>query len=534
MPRTKYIFVTGGVVSGIGKGIASASLGLLLKKSGYKVGILKVDPYLNKDAGTMNPFQHGEVFVTEDGAETDLDLGHYERFLNQNLSKTSNFTTGTVYESVTNKERKGDFLGSTIQIIPHVTDEIKRRIKLAASENKSDFLITEIGGTVGDIEALPFIEALRQFRRDVGEKNVLYIHVLKIVYIYPSEEPKTKPIQRSVQNLRNEGIQPDLLIVRCKKTIPKDIREKIALFCDVSGDEIIQAIDVGSLYEIPLNLKREGLARQVVKKFNLKYKKPLLEKWREIIDNAKNPKQEVRVGMVGKYLDHPDAYISIVEALKHAGIHNQVKIKIMGIDSEKRNLIKKLKEVDGILIPGGFGIRGIEGKIKAVRFARENNVPFLGLCLGMQVAVIELARNLCGLKKANSSEFDSKTSHPVIDYLPEQLKIKYKGGTMRLGTWPALLKRNSKVQKLYRKLKISERHRHRYEVNPKYHQILQKKGLIFSGLSPDKKLVEFIEIKNHPFFTATQAHPEFKSRFENPHPLFLGFIKAILKGPAKS
>jgi len=530
LSKTKYIFITGGIVSGIGKGITAASLGLLLKKSGFKVGMLKVDPYLNKDAGTMNPFQHGEVFVTEDGTETDLDLGHYERFVGENLSQLSNFTTGIIYSAVTEKERHGDFLGSTIQIIPHVTEEIKRRIKLAAQKSQADFLICEIGGTIGDIEGLPFIEAARQFRHDVGEENVLYIHVVKIVYIYPSEEAKTKPIQQSVQLLRSDGIQAGLLVVRCKEKLSDSIRKKIALFCDVDEKNVIEAINANSLYEIPLNLAKAGLARQVAKKFKLRFKKPNLNDWRQIVKKCHDVKKTINIAMVGKYLDHPDAYISVVEALRHAGIAYQTKINIIGVDSENTLKINKiLSKVDGILVPGGFGIRGIEGKVKAIQFARENKIPFLGLCLGLQVAVIEFARNMCKLHDANSTEFNPKTKYPVIEYLPEQLKIKSMGGTMRLGSYPAILKPDSKIRKLYGKNQIAERHRHRYEVNPEYHQILQKNGLIFSGNSPDKKLVEFIELANHPYFVATQAHPEFKSRPIKPHPLFLGFIGAAIK-----
>lgn len=525
---SKFIFVTGGIVSGIGKGITVASLGLLLKSRGLKVLPIKIDPYLNQDAGTMNPFQHGEVFVTDDGAETDLDLGHYERFINQNLTQVSNFTTGAVYQTVTSLERRGDYLGKTIQIIPHVTDEIKKRIRNAA-EN-FDVVLVEIGGTVGDIEALPFIEAIRQFRQDISPSNVLYIHTVKMDYIYPSDEAKTKPIQQSVQTLRTYGIQPDILICRCKRPITLQLRDKVALFTSVKKEHIIQAIDASSLYQIPLNLEKEGLGKSVCQYFGCK-NKVNLKNWQKITKIINQSKKTVAVALVGKYLDHPDAYISVVEALKHAGIANKVKIEIVPINSDKKEDLSKLKKVKAVLVPGGFGIRGIEGKIAAIKYARQNKIPFLGLCLGLQCAVIEFARHICKLDQANSTEFNSKTHHPVIDILPEQKKIKEKGGTMRLGAYPCLVKKNSLAFRLYKTLKISERHRHRYEVNPKYHQILQNKGLIFSGMSPNRRLVEIIELppKIHPYFIATQAHPEFKSRPNRAHPLFAELISAVLK-----
>lgn len=531
---TKYIFVTGGIVSGIGKGTAVASLGSLLKARDIKVSLLKIDPYLNVDAGTMNPFQHGEVFVTDDGAETDLDLGHYERFLDQPLSRLSNFTTGGIYGSVIEKERRGDYLGKTVQIIPHITNEIKRRINLLAKTEKSDVVITEIGGTVGDIESQPFIEAARQFKRDIGTENVLYIHLTKIDYIYPSEEPKTKPTQHSVASLRNLGITPSILIVRCKKPFPQDLRTKIALFCDLPEDWIIAGQNVSSLYEIPLNLEKEGLGKKVAQFFSWK-KKPSLREWEKLIYKIHHPKGKVIIGMVGKYLDHPDAYISIVEGLKHASIAFQKEGVILPIDSEDsyQKMTEILKKVDGIIVPGGFGIRGIEGKIRAIKYAREVGKPFLGLCLGLQTAVIEFARNVCGKKKANSTEFNPKTPDPVIDILPWQKKISNLGGTMRLGSWPCKIKNGTLAQRLYGKSLIHERHRHRYEVHPKYHQILQKEGLIFSGTSLDQKLVEMIELPSHPFFIATQFHPEFKSRPLRPHPLFKGFISACLKSGSR-
>ena len=544
---SKFIFVTGGIVSGIGKGITVASLGLLLKSRGLKVIPVKIDPYLNQDAGTMNPFQHGEVFVTDDGAETDLDLGHYERFIDQNLTQASNFTTGAVYQTVTAQERVGEFLGNTIQIIPHVTDEIKKRIKNASKG--VDVVLVEIGGTVGDIEALPFIEAIRQLKQEINPSDFLCIHVVKIDYVYPSDEAKTKPIQQSVQMLRGLGLQPDFLICRCKRAISQEIRAKIALFTSVRQERIIQAIDAGSLYQIPINLEKEKLGTQICQFFGWKNKKVNLSQWQKIIGKIENPKATIRVAMVGKYLHHPDAYLSVVEALKHAAIQNLAKIEIIPVDSEKNNLQAVLKKIDAIVVPGGFGIRGIEGKITAIKYARENKIPFLGLCLGLQCAVIEFGRDVCRLKGANSTEFNPKTKYPIIDYLPEQRHIAKKGGTMRLGQYPAKLKPGSLAARLYfpslshvsRLQSIFERHRHRYEVNPKYHQILQKNGLIFSGISPNnfvfsrfarnKKLVEIIELpqKIHPYFIATQAHPEFKSRPNRAHPLFDGLIKTALK-----
>ncbi|KKP88687.1 MAG: CTP synthase [Berkelbacteria bacterium GW2011_GWA2_35_9] len=525
---TKYIFVTGGVVSGIGKGITVASLGVLLKARGFKIGLLKLDPYLNIDAGTMNPFQHGEVFVTDDGAETDLDLGHYERFTDENLTKNSNSTTGQIYSAVLDKERTGEYLGATIQIIPHITNEIISRIKKVA--RKKDVVIVEIGGTVGDIESEPFIEAIRQFKRSVGRENICFVHTTKIDYIYPSEEPKTKPTQQSVSMLRSRGIQPDILVVRSKNGFSKSMKDKIALFCDVEESAIIPAPNAGSLYQIPLNLEKNNLAIKVLEKLNLKNRQPNLAQWENIKNQIENTKKEIRIGLVGKYTDNPDAYISVVESLKHTGISNLVDVKVIPIDSEKIDFVK-LGKLSGIVVPGGFGIRGIEGKLKAIKFARENKTPFLGLCLGLQCAVIEFARNVCDLKKASSTEFNSQTPHPVIDILPEQIKVEKKGGSMRLGSYKALIKKGSIVAEIYQNQIVYERHRHRYEVNPKYHKILKEKGLILSGLSPNKKLVEFIELSQtvHPYFVATQAHPEFKSRPFRPAPLFDGLIKSALK-----
>lgn len=523
--------MTGGVVSGIGKGITVASLGALLKARGLSFGIIKLDPYLNVDAGTMNPFQHGEVFVTEDGAETDLDLGHYERFTDLALSQDSNATTGRIYRNVFDAERRGDYLGKTVQLIPHITNEIKKAIKKVGEGQ--DLVIAEIGGTVGDIEAEVFVEAIRQFRRDVGVNNVCYIHVTKIDYIYPSDEPKTKPTQQAVALLRARGIQPNILVVRSKNGFSKEMREKIALFCDVGGEDVIPAPNAGSLYDIPLNLEREGLGKRVCKHLHRKNKRPDLGIWQRLVKKVHSPVHEVAIGMVGKYVDNPDAYLSVFEALYHAGIANNAKVSIVAIDSEDitlANVKSKLKGINGIVVPGGFGSRGIEGKIGAISYARKNKIPFLGLCLGLQCAVIEYARDVCRLKDANSTEFNKKTPHPVIDILPEQIDVDKKGGTMRLGKFEAIIKNDSLVGKLYQCATVFERHRHRYEINPEYHQTLTEKGLIFSGLSPDKTLVEFIELsqQEHPFFVATQAHPEFKSRPFKPAPLFDGLIRATL------
>jgi CTP synthase len=527
----KYIFVTGGVVSGIGKGTAAASLALLLKARGLKVAILKIDPYLNVDAGTMNPFQHGEVFVTDDGAETDLDLGHYERIVDENLTRLSNFTTGGIYGAVIEKERKGEYLGHTVQVIPHITSEIKRRIRELGKKTKAQILITELGGTVGDIEGLPFLEAIRQMSLDEGKKNVMYIHMTMIAYIYPSDEAKTKPTQQSVSILRSIGIQPDILICRCKRPIAKELKEKIALFTNLSQNQVIEALDCDSIYEIPINLEKNGLAKQVAKYFKFSNKKPALSRWNNLIHTIKNPKGKVTIGMVGKYLEHPDAYISVVEALKHGGLANNVAVKIQPIEPDElqkngSNLEKLLNGVYGILVPGGFGSRGIEGKIQAISLARRNKIPFLGLCLGLQLAVVEFARNVCNLKNANSTEFDPKTPYPVIDILDSQKGIDRMGGTMRLGAYPCKIAPKTLARRVYKTEIIYERHRHRYEVNPNFHGILRKNGLILSGLSPDKKLVEIVELENHPYFIATQFHPEFKSRPNQPHPLFEAFIRA--------
>ena len=523
----KFIFVTGGIVSGIGKGITTGSIGALFKARGKKISILKIDPYLNTDAGTMNPFQHGEVFVLDDGAETDLDLGHYERLADISLTRESNITSGQIYSRVLEKERQGEFLGQTIQQIPHITNEIKQHLVNLAKNSQADLLITEIGGTVGDIEAEIFFEAIRQFSQE-HPGDCAFIHMAKIDYIYPSEEEKTKPTQQSVRTLLSRGINPDILVVRCKTPFSESNRQKIALFCNVKIDNVIPAPNSRSLYSIPLALENNGLGKAICEKLNIKNIRPSLTKWKKLDRLIAKKLPVKKIGLVGKYLNHPDAYISVIEALKHSALANMVELEIIACDSEKIDA-QLIGSMDGILVPGGFGIRGIEGKIKAIQIARENNIPFLGLCLGLQCATIEFARHKCGLKNANSTEFNKKNPHPVIDFLPEQIKIKQKGGTMRLGKYPAKIKKDSRVFELYQQATVFERHRHRYEVNPKYHSILTKNGLIFSGISPDGKLIEFIELENHPFFVATQAHPEFKSRPHSPAPLFFGFIRATKK-----
>jgi len=530
--KPKYIFVTGGVVSSLGKGIASASIGKLLEAQGLKITLIKCDPYINVDAGTMNPYQHGEVYVTEDGAETDLDLGHYERFTHAFIGKDNNITTGKIYHSVITKERRGDYLGKTVQVIPHITDEIKESIKRVAQNKKLDVVIVEIGGTVGDIESLPFLEAIRQMRRELGEGNVLYIHLTLVPFIKSAQELKTKPTQHSVGVLREIGIQPDILLCRCDRPLSKEAKEKIALFCNVEPEAVIPALDVETIYEIPLIFKNEGLDRLITQKLKLSFKENHLKKWKEdIVRKIKHPKKYTKIAVVGKYIILQDAYKSIYEALIHGGIANDAYVEIKKIDSQ--DILKKgeslLKDVKGILIPGGFGYRGIEGKIEAVRYARENKIPFLGICLGMQTAVIEFARNVCKFKKANSTEFDRNTPHPVISLLSEQKKINFKGGTMRLGAYPCVIKKDTCAYSAYRKRKIWERHRHRYEFNNRYRKKMEKKGLVISGIYPSKNLVEIIEIKNHPFFVACQFHPEFKSKPDSSHPLFFSFIQASLK-----
>lgn len=527
----KFIFVLGGIVSGIGKGITVASIASLLKSRGLSILPIKADPYLNKDAGTMNPYQHGEVFVTDDGAETDLDLGHYERFTGLALTKDSNFTSGAVYAHVMDLERHGDFLGKTIQVIPHVTDEIKRRIINPTKKNKPDITIVEIGGTTGDIEGEPFLEAARQIHRDFGSENVIFVQVVKIDYIFPSDESKTKPIQQSVALLRSKGIQPNFLIVRCKRPLSAENQEKISLFTSVPRNHIIEGIDVSTIYEAPLNFKKKArLDDLLLKEIGLKPKRPDFVEWKKAVERVKNMKKHVRIGLVGKYTEHSDAYISVQEALFSAGASCGARVEVVHVDAEHEHLADVLAGVQGILVPGGFGKRGVEGKIAAIRHARENNVPFLGLCLGLQTAVIEFARNACGLLNANSTEFDPETPHPVVDILAEQKDVKNLGGTMRLGSSPVAVRKGTLIEKLYRTQNVAERHRHRYEVNPQYHAQLEEHGLVFSGFAKaDKRLVDFIELPNHPFFAATQAHPEFKSRFLSPHPLFRGFIEAALK-----
>lgn len=528
----KYIFVTGGVVSGLGKGITAASLGRLLKARGLHVTIQKFDPYINVDPGTMSPYQHGEVFVTDDGAETDLDLGHYERFIDENLSKNSNVTTGKIYWSIISKERKGDFLGGTVQVIPHITNEIKDRIYRVGKSDHTDVVITEVGGTVGDIESLPFLEAIRQVATDIGRENVMYIHVTLVPFLGKSGELKTKPTQHSVKELRSIGIQPDVIVCRTEKQLSRDLKDKIGLFCNLPGDCVIQNLDAEILYEVPLMLENEGLAGIVCKRLNLICKDPDLKEWQVMVDKQKNLADNITIALVGKYVELHDAYLSIVESLKHGGIANNSEVQIKWVNSEyldNENVENYLSKVDGILVPGGFGDRGIEGKILAVRYARENKVPYFGICLGMQMAVIEFARNVIGLKNAHSSEFNSKTEYPVIDLMPEQRDIDEMGGTMRLGLYPCKLKEGSMASGIYNDELIYERHRHRYEFNNEYREEMIEKGLVLSGLSPSERLVEIVELANHPWFVGVQFHPEFKSRPNRPHPLFKEFVKAALE-----
>ncbi|HIU85765.1 TPA: CTP synthase [Candidatus Spyradomonas excrementavium] len=528
---TKYIFITGGVVSSLGKGIVAASLGRLLKSRGFSVVIQKFDPYINVDPGTMSPFQHGEVFVTDDGAETDLDLGHYERFTDTSLGKINNVTSGSIYQTVIKKERKGEYLGATVQTIPHITNEIKSRIKKAASQFKPDFLIIEVGGTIGDIESLPFIESIRQFRSDVGYGNSISIHVTLVPYLGTSGELKTKPSQHSVSVLRSYGIQPEILVCRTSKPIPKKEKEKLALFCSVDPEAVIECKDMKSIYEVPLALEAQGIAQVALKRLQLLDKKPNLDSWIKLVENIKNPTKTFRIAIAGKYTKLSDAYISVVESLKHAGYLHNAQIDIKWIASEECVDYEKAKEamqdVDGLVVPGGFGVRGIEGKLNVIRYARENNVPFLGLCLGMQCAVIEFARNVAGLKDANSTEFDEGTNYPVIDIMLEQKNIEGLGGTMRLGQYECRLKKGSKAHKAYKSDVIYERHRHRYEVNNEYKKQIEDAGLVFSGLSPDGMLCEIVEYPKNDWFVASQFHPEFKSRPEHSHPLFAGLINAI-------
>jgi CTP synthase len=529
--RPKYVFVTGGVASGLGKGITSASLARLLKSRGLRVTLQKLDPYINVDPGTMNPFEHGEVFVLDDGAETDLDLGHYERFTDETLRRESNVTTGAVYQAVIQKERRGEFLGKTVQVIPHITNEIKDRIRKLAAATDADVCVIEVGGTVGDIESLPFLEAIRQLRNEVGRDNVAFVHVSLMPFIGPTGELKTKPTQHSVKELRSLGIQPDVIVCRSDRTITRHLKEKISLLCDVEIQGVISAVDAESIYEVPLILHQEGLDGYLAHLLRLQEVEPDLREWRALVDQIEAATVPGNIFVVGKYVHLRDAYLSVIEALKHAGFHHGARVKLTWISSDELiagSAPDVLVGADGILVPGGFGVRGVEGKLEAIRFAREHKIPYLGLCLGLQCAVIEFARNVCGLEGANSSEFDPSTPHPVIDLLPEQEGVVDMGGTMRLGAYPAYLAPGSLAEAEYGAPVIDERHRHRYEVNPKYHQILQKHGLTFSGMSPDGRLVEIIELADHPFFMAGQFHPELKSRPTRPHPLFRGFVGAAL------
>lgn len=532
MAAAKYIFVTGGVTSSLGKGIISASLGKLLQARGFNVTIQKFDPYINIDPGTLNPYEHGECYVTDDGAETDLDLGHYERFLNTSTSQANNVTTGRIYNNVITKERKGEYLGKTVQVVPHITDEIKRNIFMLGESGEFDFVITEIGGCVGDIESLPFIEAVRQVKWDVGVNNFLVIHLTLIPYLSAAQELKTKPTQHSVKQLLEAGIQPDILVCRSERHLPQDIRKKLALFCNVHLNSVIEALDADTIYDVPLLMKKEKLAERVLAKLKIPNKtEPNLDQWKDFLGNLKNPTDEVRIGLIGKYVELPDAYKSIVEAFVHAGSVNECKVNLKWISSEtieKDNCHSVLEKLDGILVAPGFGERGVEGKVEAVRHARENNIPFFGICLGMQCAVIEFARNVLKLKDASSTEMNPDTKHPVIDLMEEQKKIVDLGGTMRLGAYPCNLKKSSKVYSVYGKKTISERHRHRYEFNNKYLEQTEKAGLIASGINPETNLVEVVELKDHPWFIGSQFHPELKSTVLNPHPLFVKFVEAAI------
>lgn len=530
---TKFIFITGGVVSSLGKGLAAASIGKLLEARGLSTSMIKCDPYLNVDPGTMNPYQHGEVYVTEDGAETDLDLGHYERFTNAVITKDSNITAGKIYYSVITKERRGDYLGKTVQIIPHVTDEIKRCIRKGAREGEVDVALIEIGGTVGDIESLPFLEAIRQMRWELGEHHALNIHVTLLPYIKAAGEQKTKPTQHSVGRLREIGIQPDILLCRTERHISKEQKEKIALFCNVDREAVVEAADVKHIYEVPLCFKKEGIDDLILKKLNIKKEEKDLNGWKNyVVERLKNPKKEVKISVVGKYMSLPDAYKSIYEALMHGGIANDAKVIINKVDSEELepdNVEKYLGNSRGILIPGGFGSRGINGKIEAVRYARQNKIPFLGICLGMQVATIEFARHVCGLNDADSTEFSKETRYPVISLLEEQEQVTNLGATMRLGAYACRFEKDTQSFRAYKKESISERHRHRYEFNNKYKKVFEKNGLVIAGKNPQSGLVEIVELKDHPWFVACQFHPEFRSKPERAHPLFREFIAAALQ-----
>jgi len=531
LSTTKYIFVTGGVTSSLGKGIISASLAKLLQSRGYSVTIQKLDPYINVDPGTLNPYEHGECYVTEDGAETDLDLGHYERFINLHTTQANNVTTGRIYQTVINKERKGDYLGKTVQVIPHITDEIKRHIKLLGKKYNYDVVITEIGGTVGDIESLPYIEAVRQLKWDLGSQNSVFIHLTLVPYLSASGELKTKPTQHSVKVMLENGIQPDVLVLRTEHPLGMDIRKKVALFCNVEIDSVIQSIDVSTIYEVPLLMKEEKLDVSVLKKLNLPLNEdPKLEKWNQFVNKLKKPKKEVNIGLIGKYIELQDSYKSIMESFVHAGSVNECKVNIECIHSEKindENVEQKLKGIDGVVVAPGFGQRGIEGKISAVNYVRKNNIPFLGICLGMQCAVIEFARNVLGYSDADSSEMSRTTTHPVIDLMEEQKGITEKGGTMRLGAYPCEIKKGTKAHAVYGKDSIQERHRHRYEFNNNYLEDFENAGMKAVGHNPDTGLVEIVEIPEHRWFIGVQFHPEYKSTVINPHPLFVDFVREI-------
>ena len=526
---TKFVFVTGGVVSSIGKGIVASSLGRLLKSREYSVSILKLDPYINVDPGTMSPFQHGEVFVTEDGAETDLDLGHYERFTDTSMSRLNSVTTGSIYQAVINKERRGDYQGGTVQVIPHITHEIKERIHRVAKNTNPDVVITEIGGTVGDIESLPFLEAIRQFRKDVGRRDVLYMHVTLVPWISSAGEMKTKPTQHSVKELRSIGIQPDILVCRCERPLQAHIKEKISEFCDVPVESVITAQDASSIYEVPLKLEQEGLAQQALELLQLEQRQPDLTHWKTLVERLYSPTDKLDIAIVGKYVRLNDAYLSVIEALRHAAIAIRADLNIHWVNSEdieQQGPAPFLQGVDGVVVPGGFGTRGIEGKIQTIRYVREHRIPFLGLCLGMQCSVIEWARNIATLEKANSSEFDPDTPNPVISLLPEQQDVVDLGGTMRLGLYACRISPDTLASRLYQEEVIYERHRHRYEFNNAYRNLFLETGYVASGSSPDGRLVEIIELPTHPFFIATQFHPEFQSRPSSPHPLFMGLVES--------
>lgn len=529
MKQTKYIFVTGGVVSSLGKGITAASLGRLLEERGLNVTIQKFDPYINVDPGTMNPYEHGEVFVTNDGAETDLDLGHYERFIDQNLTKYNNITTGKIYQSVINKERRGEYLGKTVQVVPHITNEIKSKIEIVGKENNSDIVITEIGGTVGDIESTPFLEAIRQFRYDVGRENVLYVHCALLPYLKAAGELKSKPAQHSVKQLMMLGIRPNVLVCRTEHPITDDLRKKLSLFCDIDEEAVIECADASTIYEVPVTMEENGLADVVCKQFGIKNEKPSLAEWKAMVERIKNPSKKFKMAVVGKYVELKDAYISIDESIKHAGYHLDADADIDYIQAETLD-VKVLKNYDGILVPGGFGARAVEGKIEAINYARRNKIPFLGICLGMQCTVIEYARDILGYKGANSAEFDENCEHPVIDILPDQKGVEM-GGTMRLGIYPCKLEEGTLARELYGEELIYERHRHRFEFNNAYKEAIQNAGLIISGSSPDGRLAEIVELPRteHPYFIAGQFHPEFKTRPNRPHPMFTGLVKAILE-----